>query len=80
MYPFLRGIAVILIGGGAFCLVGHLIGQIRIGFASEISLIGGLIALIVGIISLALADLGSRLVRIEKKLGSSSEDDLLDQK
>ena len=80
MYSFLQALAVVLTGAGTLCLISHLSGQIRIGSASEASLVGGLIALVLGVILPALADLGSRLIRIEKEGGSSQPVDLTESK
>jgi hypothetical protein len=54
--------------------LGHLAGQIREGHASELTLLGGLAGFGVGILLLVLADLGTRLVRIEMELGTLPED------
>lgn len=69
-YSALRGVAVLLILGGAFSLLSHLAGQVREGWASSLSLTGGACALIFGILFFILADLGCRLVRLETKLGT----------
>jgi hypothetical protein len=70
LYDALRGVAALLTLGGALCLVAHLAGQISKGRASDLTLVGGLACLLVGVLFLVLADLGARLVRIETKLGT----------
>lgn len=75
-YSALNAVAVILTVVGALALLGHLAGQIREGHASEASLVGGLGALVLGILFLVLADLGARAARIEAKLGTKPSDTL----
>jgi hypothetical protein len=73
-YAVLTGVAILLTVGGALSLLGHLAGQIRQGHASDLSLVAGGACFAAGIILLVLADLGTRLVRIEMKLGTLPED------
>ena len=74
-YSLLNAIAVLLILGGTFGLVSHFGGQFREGYATEFSLVGGTGLVIVGIVFMALGDLGARLVRIETKLGTLPQDE-----
>jgi hypothetical protein len=74
-YSLLNAVAILLLLGGAFSLLSHLAGQFQQGSASELSLFGGAGAVILGIVFLALADFGTRLVRIETKLGTLPKDE-----
>lgn len=79
MYEFLRVIAALLLSLAFMCVVGFLTGEIQKEALSEVGFVGGLGALILGIIFLVLADLGSRLVRIETKLERIPKDELSDE-
>jgi hypothetical protein len=79
-YSVLIAVALVLIMGGGFGLLDFFGGQTRQQAPSQFSLIGGGGALILGILFLVLADLGTRLVRIETKLGTLPKDDFSDEK
>lgn len=77
-YSLLNAVAMLLVLVGAFSLFSHFSGQFRKGSAPELSLFGGVGLVILGILFLVLADLGSRLVRIETKLGTLPKDEFTD--
>lgn len=77
-YSVLNGIGVLLTVLGALSLLGHLAGQIGKGSASAASLVGGCGSFLLGLVLLVLADLGTRLVRIETRLGTLPNDDFAD--
>jgi uncharacterized spore protein YtfJ len=79
-YAVLIAVALLMMMGGGFGLLDFFGGQFREGGTSDLSLIGGGGALILGILFLVLADLGIRLVRIETKLGTLPKDDFSDDK
>ena len=71
----LNGIAVCLILVGALNLAGHLAGQIREGFAPYQTLIIGGCCLAFGVLLSAVANIGIKLNRIEKRLNQSADDE-----
>lgn len=78
-YSVLNAIAVILLLAGVVGILESVGKEVLEGSGSKVRFWCGLGALIFGIIFLVLADLGSRLVRIEAKLGTLPKDELSDE-
>src|SRR5581483_12039504 len=73
-YSFLHGVAVLLTLGGGLSLLAYLLAPDGVGpdFLLQLTGRGGCVVL--GIVLLVLADLGTRLVRLETKLGTLPSD------
>jgi hypothetical protein len=66
-YSVLKQLAIFVSLVGAVLMIDHLAGQIREGYASWWSLIGGAALFVIGLLFAVLGDLGSRLRRLEQK-------------
>ena len=71
----LNAIGVCLVLVGALNLAGHLAGQIREGYAPYETLVIGGCCLAFGVLLSAIANVGIKLNRIEKRLNQSGDDE-----
>jgi hypothetical protein len=72
-YSVLKQLAIFVFLVGVVLLIDHLAGQIREGYASPWSLIGGAASIVTGLLFAVLGDLGIRLHRIEQEAGKAPQ-------
>jgi multisubunit Na+/H+ antiporter MnhB subunit len=78
-YSVLKQLAIFVCAVGMILLLSHVAGQLREGFASRSTSIGGAGCLGIGLLFAVLADLGTLLHRLEQRVGEAEQRPLVER-